>query len=59
MTDLGKRIEEIESKAAESERLARLSADSDARIYNLRIAVELREYAQKLRTREAPAGFKN
>ena len=59
MTDLGKRIEAIESKAAESERLAGLSADPDARIYNLRLAVELRKYAKKLRTGEGRAGFKS
>jgi hypothetical protein len=46
---LEKRVEEIEAKAAESERLGNLSRDEEARIYNRRLAVELKEYARKLR----------
>jgi hypothetical protein len=49
VTDLGKRIEEIEAKAAESEQLGNLSADAEVRIYNRRLAFELKEYAGKLR----------
>ena len=51
MTDLAKRIEEIELKASESERIGNLSTDPEVRVYNERLAVELREYAQKLRGR--------
>ena len=49
MTDFEKRVEEIEAKAAESELLGNLSRDEEARIYNRRLAVELKEYARKLR----------
>ena len=51
MTDLAKRIEDIELKASESERIGNLSTDPEVRVYNERLAVELREYAQKLRGR--------
>lgn len=53
MTNLKQRIEEIEQKAAESELLSTLSTDEEARIYNRRLAVELWEYAHKLRSQLA------
>ncbi|WFU82597.1 hypothetical protein QA645_07630 [Bradyrhizobium sp. CIAT3101] len=49
MTDLEERVEEIEARAAESELLGNLSMEEEARIYNRRLAVELKEYALKLR----------
>lgn len=49
MSDLQKRIDEVEAKATESELLAGLSVDPEARLYNRRLAVELREFAAKLR----------
>ena len=49
VTDLEKRIEDIETKAAESELLGNLSMDEEARIYNRRLAVKLKEYARRLR----------
>ena len=48
MTNLKQRIEEIEQKAAESELLSTLSTDEEARL-----AVELWEYAHKLRSQLA------
>jgi hypothetical protein len=49
VTNLEKRVEEIEIKAAESELIGNLSMDEEIRTYNRRLAVELKEYAQKLR----------
>ena len=49
VTDLEKRVEDIEAKAAESELLGNLSMDAEARVYNRRLAIELKEYAQRLR----------
>lgn len=49
MTNLKQRIEEIELKAAESDLMSTLSTDEEVRIYNRRLTVELRQYAQKLR----------
>jgi hypothetical protein len=49
MDERQRRIDEIEAKAAESELIASLAADPEARIYNRRLAEELREYAQQLR----------
>lgn len=48
MIDLQQRIEEIEIKAAESALLAELATDPDVRTYNVRLAHELREFADKL-----------
>lgn len=53
MTDHRKRIEDIEAKAAESELIGSLAADEEVRVYNRRLAVELREYAARLREPEA------
>jgi hypothetical protein len=49
VTNLKQRIEDIELKAAESDLLSTLSTDDEVRIYNRRLTVELRQYAQKLR----------
>jgi hypothetical protein len=49
LTDLQKKIDDVEAKAAESELIGRLSADPEARIYNRRLAEELREYAARLK----------
>ena len=53
MNDLQKRIDELEIKAAESALIADLATDPEARIYNTRLAQELREYIARLR-RELP-----
>jgi len=55
VTDLSKRIEATEWKAAESDLLARLSADEEARLYNCGLSVELWAYARKLRSELANA----
>jgi hypothetical protein len=57
VTDPEKRVEEIEAKAAESGLLGNLSMDEEVRIYNRRLAVELKEYARRLRSQaEATKG---
>lgn len=55
MTDISKRIEDTEKKAAESDLLARLSADEEARLYNRSVSAELWAYARKLRSQLAEA----
>lgn len=52
MSDTQRRIEEIEARAAESDLIGSLAMDDEVRVYNRRLAVELREFAAKLR---APA----
>jgi hypothetical protein len=47
--DIQKRIDEIESQAAESALIADLATDHEAQIYNGRLARELREFAMNLR----------
>jgi hypothetical protein len=49
MQDIQKRIDEIETQAAESALIADLATDHEARIYNGRLARELREFAMNLR----------
>jgi hypothetical protein len=49
MNELKKRIEDTEAKVVESELLGALAMDSEVRTYNERLAVELREFAQKMR----------
>ena len=56
MTDPRQQIEDVESKAAESELLGTLSADEEVRIYNRRLAVELKQYADRLRRQLDTAG---
>jgi uncharacterized coiled-coil protein SlyX len=46
MTDIEKRIAELECKAAESSMLAELATSAEARLYNKRLAIELSELAQ-------------
>jgi hypothetical protein len=55
VTDLSKRIEDTKKKAAESDLLARHSADEEARLYNRSLSVELWAYARKLRSKLANA----
>jgi hypothetical protein len=55
VTDLSKRIENTEKKAAESDLLARLSAGGEARLYNCNLSVELWAFARKLRSKLADA----
>jgi protein subunit release factor A len=49
MSDLQKRIDHLEETAAQSEMLSERSTDEEVRSYNRRLAVKLREYAQRLR----------
>jgi hypothetical protein len=49
MQDIQKRIDEIEIQAAESALIADLATDHEARIYNGKLARELREFATDLR----------
>ncbi|QOG23423.1 hypothetical protein [Bradyrhizobium sp. SEMIA] len=56
MTNLRQQIEDAESKAAESELLGNLSADEEVRIYNRRLAVELKQHADRLRRQLSAAG---
>jgi hypothetical protein len=49
MQDIQKRIYEIEAQAAESALIADLATDYEARIYNGRLARQLRELAADLR----------
>ncbi len=51
MTDLTGRIEELEVQAAESALIADLTTDSEVRMYNSRLAKDLREAAERLRHR--------
>ena len=49
MQDIQRRIDEIEAQAAESALIADLATDYEARIYNGRLARQLREFAANLR----------
>ena len=49
MQDIQKRIDEIETQAAESALIADLATNHEARIYNGRLARELRDFAADLR----------
>jgi len=51
MNDLTGRIEELEVKAAESALIADLTTDWEVRIYNARLAKDLRKAADNLRQR--------
>ncbi len=51
MNDLSGRIEELEAKAAESALIAELTTDWEVRIYNSRLAKDLRMAADSLRQR--------
>ena len=51
MNDLRGRIEELEVKAAESALIADLTTDWEVRVYNSRLAKDLRIAAENLRRR--------
>jgi hypothetical protein len=53
MIDLKERIDDLEKRAAESARVASLSTDPEARLYNASLARELRDIAVKLRSQYA------
>jgi hypothetical protein len=53
MIDLKERIEYLEKRAAESARVASLSADPEARLYHASLARELRDIAVNLRSQYA------
>jgi hypothetical protein len=50
MSDLQKRIDHLEEQAAQSELLSEAATAEELRIYNRRLANELREIARQLRT---------
>ena len=56
MNDVAGRIEELETKAAESALIANLTTDWEVRTYNSRLARELRAAADSLRQRAKMAG---
>ena len=58
MNNLTERIEELEVKAAESALIADLTTDWDTRVYNARLAKDLRAAADNLRRRAKIAGDK-
>lgn len=58
MNDIVERIEELEVKAAESALIAELTADREIRVYNARLAKDLRKAAESLRRRAKIAGDK-
>ena len=53
MNDIAGRIEELEVKAAESALIAELSTDWEVRVYNSRLARDLRTAAEDLRRQAA------
>jgi hypothetical protein len=55
MNDVVGRIEELETKAAESALIANLTTDWEVRIYNARLAKDLRAAAESLRQRAKAA----
>jgi hypothetical protein len=55
MNDLTGRIEELETKAAESALIADLTTDWEVRTYNSRLAKDLRDAADRLRQRAKDA----
>jgi hypothetical protein len=56
MNDIAGRIEELEVKAAESALIADLTTDWEIRLYNSRLAKDLRRAADDLRQRAKNAG---
>jgi hypothetical protein len=58
MSELAVRIEELEVKAAESALIADLTTDWETRVYNARLAKDLRTAAESLRRRAKIAGDK-
>jgi len=59
MNDIVGRIEELEVKAAESELIADLTTDWEIRVYNARLAKDLRAAAKSLRRRAKIVGDKH
>ena len=55
MTDIQKKIDELEARANESELLTYLACDQDTRDHNKRFALALREAALRFRSRNAIA----
>jgi hypothetical protein len=49
MTDLQHRIDQLEARSLESQLIADLATDPEARVYNTGLAKELRDQAVKLR----------
>jgi hypothetical protein len=49
MTDLQNRIEELDARSLESQLIADLATDPEARLYNTSLAKKLRTQAAKLR----------
>jgi hypothetical protein len=56
MNDIAETIEELEVKAAESALIAELSSDWEVRLYNSRLAKDLRIAAENLRQRASAPG---
>ena len=55
MTDIQKKIDELEGRANECELLAYLACDQDTRDHSKRLALALREAALRFRSRNAIA----
>lgn len=55
MTDLQKRIDDLEKRSAESALIARLASEPDTRAYNLSLATQLQREAELLRKRQSAA----
>jgi hypothetical protein len=51
MTDLQNRIDQLEARSLESQLIADLATDPEARVYNTSLARELRDQAAQLRCR--------
>ncbi|MBS0530973.1 MAG: hypothetical protein JSS22_16505 [Proteobacteria bacterium] len=49
MNDLQKRIDQLEARSLESQLIADLATDPEARIYNRSLAKELMDQARRLR----------
>ena len=58
MNEIAGRIEELEVKAAESALIPELTTDREIRLYNARLAKDLRTAAESLRLRAKIAGDK-
>jgi hypothetical protein len=54
MTDLQNRIDELDARSLESQLIADLATDPEARLYNTSLAKELRTQAAKLRRQLDP-----
>ena len=54
MTDLQNRIDQLEARSLESQLIADLATDPEARLYNTGLARELMDQAAKLRRQLPP-----